>query len=383
MSYDGATFTWAMGRQLAGYSKGATAIGYKYNQDGIRTEKTVNGTVTTYNVLNGNVISEQTGGAKVYYRYDGGRPIAINVGGAEYYYVYNTQGDVIALTDTSGAVVAEYAYDAWGNPTGIKDGAGNDVSNNVAHIANVNPYRYRGYRWDSEIQMYYLMSRYYSPEWGRFVNFDDVTIIQENSSKLLSGNGFAYGNNHPVMMIDPTGHAPKAIIKNIPRRTVKRWRDTIDFLELSEVGATLLVEIAAITTFNPIIVYYAFLWHGFNLTARELQKLPSQKKKVVVEKKWEVEEKQGWATQGNGNKYFLGARVQRRRLVTKTKGKGIKKGPWQLPDKSDHTYKMWHSLSYLKNRAIQMINLKARTPRGDDIAYHGRDSRCFTIFQKI
>ena len=160
------------------------------------------------------VISETTGGQKIAYRYDSNnKPVAINVGNVEYYYVYNTQGDVIALVDTNGAVVAQYSYDAWGDVTSIKDGAGQDVSGNVSHVANVNPYRYRGYRWDSEIQMYYLMSRYYSPEWGRFLNFDDVTIIQENSSKLLSGNGFAYCGNNAVMRWDPTGYRLKSVLE--------------------------------------------------------------------------------------------------------------------------------------------------------------------------
>ena len=120
--------------------------------------------------------------------------------------MYNTQGDVVALTDTRGNVAATYAYDAWGNPTQIVDGSGNDVSNNATHVANVNPYRYRGYRYDGETGMYYLMSRYYSPEWGRFVNADDMGIVQGSSNYLLGGNGFAYCGNSPVMRTDPTGY---------------------------------------------------------------------------------------------------------------------------------------------------------------------------------
>ena len=45
----------------------------------------------------------------------------------------------------------------------------NVIGNN---IANVNPYRYRGYYYDIETGLYYLQSRYYDPETGRFINAD-------------------------------------------------------------------------------------------------------------------------------------------------------------------------------------------------------------------
>ncbi|WP_242865320.1 RHS repeat-associated core domain-containing protein [Clostridium sp. ATCC 25772] len=41
-------------------------------------------------------------------------------------------------------------------------------------LGEKNPYRYRGYRYDTETGYYYLQSRYYNPEWGRFLNVDGL-----------------------------------------------------------------------------------------------------------------------------------------------------------------------------------------------------------------
>ncbi len=85
----------------------------------------------------------------------------------------------------------------------IKDSNGVDVSNDPSNIGNINPYRYRGYRYDNETQMYYLQSRYYNPELGRFINTDNLI---NNPSTLLSMNLFAYCKNNPVNTYDPDGH---------------------------------------------------------------------------------------------------------------------------------------------------------------------------------
>ncbi len=72
-------------------------------------------------------------------------------------------------------------------------------------LGEKNPYRYRGYRYDTETGYYYLQSRYYNPEWGRFLNID---AIGGNVGALLSHNIFAYCNNNPVISKDPNGFRP-------------------------------------------------------------------------------------------------------------------------------------------------------------------------------
>ena len=93
-----------------------------------------------------------------------------------YYFQRNLLGDVVAIYDTTGTKVVEYAYDAYGNCT-IKQGAGNTIS-------KINPIRYRGYYYDRETNLYYLNSRYYNPEWRRFISPANVSAF---NPRLLMG----------------------------------------------------------------------------------------------------------------------------------------------------------------------------------------------------
>lgn len=49
--------------------------------------------------------------------------------------------------------------------------------------------------------------RYYNPEWGRWIQPDDIEYLDPTNINGL--NLYAYCNNDPVNMIDPDGHAPK------------------------------------------------------------------------------------------------------------------------------------------------------------------------------
>ena len=106
------------------------------------------------------------------------------------------QGDIIAILNDSGECVAEYSYDAWGNCTVTKD---------TNTIALDNPIRYRGYYYDVHIGLYYLQSRFYDANTGRFINADEPTLIGANGG-MVSNNLFAYCDNNPVNKADPTGH---------------------------------------------------------------------------------------------------------------------------------------------------------------------------------
>ncbi|WP_307875814.1 RHS repeat-associated core domain-containing protein [Clostridium felsineum] len=74
----------------------------------------------------------------------------------------------------------------------------------------INPYRYREYRYDSEIVLYYLQSRYYNAEWGRFVNADGIV---GKTGELISHNLFAYCVNNPVNSSDSSGCGPELALR--------------------------------------------------------------------------------------------------------------------------------------------------------------------------
>ena len=110
--------------------------------------------------------------------------------------------DIIAILDSAGTVVVKYVYDAWGN---------HDVhllkqvyaSEQSTHIGYLNPFRYRGYYYDTETKLYYLKTRYYDPVVGRFITIDDLSYIDPEHINGL--NLYAYCGNNPIMAVDPTG----------------------------------------------------------------------------------------------------------------------------------------------------------------------------------
>ncbi|MCM3735215.1 hypothetical protein M3215_05115 [Bacillus cytotoxicus] len=77
--------------------------------------------------------------------------------GQTVYYHYNPRGDVIAMTDENGQVVANYEYDAWDNV----------LKSDAKGITVENPFGYAGYMYDKEIGVYYLIARYYNPAHSR------------------------------------------------------------------------------------------------------------------------------------------------------------------------------------------------------------------------
>ena len=192
------TYTWQHGRQLAGMSKAGQTIAYGYDSDGKRITKTVNGTTYNYFYL-GDQLTELTwGGNKLHFTYDSTGPLPVNCNGTEYFYVKNAQGDVTGLVSASGTRVVTYTYDAWGNPLST-------TGSLASTLGEQNPLRYRGYVYDTETGFYYVSSRYYDPEIGRFINADDIDYLGADGSPL-SYNLFAYCLNNPVNRFDVNGN---------------------------------------------------------------------------------------------------------------------------------------------------------------------------------
>ena len=136
---------------------------------------------------------QSSDGNTIAWSYDqSGLMLGFTLNGTHYFYVRNLQGDIVAVLDTNGIIVAEYSYDAWGNiTTGGEEG-----------IGKLNPIRYRGYYYDRETGYYYCQSRYYNPEWCRWISADMYFDTQDG---ILSTNMYAYCQNDPVNRFDPTG----------------------------------------------------------------------------------------------------------------------------------------------------------------------------------
>ena len=117
---------------------------------------------------------------------------------AKYAYIQNLQGDIAGIIDASGTEVVKYTYDAWGkvlSTTGLL----------VATLGTVQPFRYRGYVYDVETGLYYVSSRYYDPEIGRFISPDTTDVLISTPLALTDKNLYAYCDNNPVIREDKDG----------------------------------------------------------------------------------------------------------------------------------------------------------------------------------
>ena len=209
--------------------------------DGVRSSKTVDGVVHNYVTLNGKVVQESYGDVvKVFTDDTASNPYTMQVssdGGnnfSTFYYVLNAQGDVIHVLNWNREVCANYIYDAWGK---ILFASGPSAAGN--------PLRYRGYYYDYETGFYYLQSRYYDPEIGRFISAD---IYPTTGQDFTGNNMFVYCGNNPVIRVDKIGEfwnlAAGAIIgavistvSHIAANVVSREKWSDDVLTAAATGA--------------------------------------------------------------------------------------------------------------------------------------------------
>jgi RHS repeat-associated protein len=176
-TYRNKTLVWSPRSTLLNYD----GYQYQYNEQGIRIRKVVGDTTHKYYVLGTKIYTEELvrdGISKlIKYRYFGDKLYGFNYNDIDYYYIRNTQGDITSIITKDGTEVARYTYDAWGNHV---------VSNLTGdNIGDINPFRYRGYYYDKETQLYYLNARYYDPEVGRFISQHDARKIKEIYPHLM------------------------------------------------------------------------------------------------------------------------------------------------------------------------------------------------------
>ena len=212
--YNGSSysFVWEEGRQLAGVTSGSNTIAYKYNQDGVRIEKTV-GTLRYEYTVSGTRIEREklfdgsTLKKDSYFYYDAsGIPSSAQIFvyengvATEYNFILesNIQGDITDIYTADGTLVASLTYNAWGQIR-VKYTISDWTLSNLAIDI---PFKYRGYYYDTETGFYYLNSRYYDPYMMRFINADGYI----STGQGLNGNNmYLYCNNNPVMYVDPNG----------------------------------------------------------------------------------------------------------------------------------------------------------------------------------
>ena len=171
----------------------------------------MNGAEKARNVYGRNLIARESDGEKAIYRYNG-------------------HGDVIALNAPNGDMIAEYAYDEFGQV--IEEQAAPQATPMVDIDFSVegseeydfpedsifdNPYRYAGYEYLDEVELYDLNARYYDPSIARFLTEDPYynlgnrvmgvyEINVPNVYSIMQANAlYAYCGNNPINFKDLTG----------------------------------------------------------------------------------------------------------------------------------------------------------------------------------
>ena len=184
--YRGKTVEWQYGKWLI--KLGSTEFTY----DGLGRRTSKGGITFTYD--NEGRLIKQSNGLEFIYDHTG--VVGIIHNGTQYFYRKDVQGNIIAILDGNGNVVVRYAYDAWGNHTVTAE-------EKYLPLANANPFRYRSYYFDTETGLYFLQTRYYDPELGRFISQDSIEYADPITVNGL--NLYAYCGDNPVMRTDGTG----------------------------------------------------------------------------------------------------------------------------------------------------------------------------------
>lgn len=91
-----------------------------------------------------------------------------------------------------------------------------------------------------------MNSRYYNPEWGRFINADGYG---GQVGELLSHNVYAYCLNNPINLYDPNGNSPLFAIINKIVGTIK---------EIANKAVEVLIKVAKTETVKNIIKKYDY-----------------------------------------------------------------------------------------------------------------------------
>ena len=188
------------GRRLVRWLYGGGYYDYVYNDQGLRIKKTDYRGVTWNYIYDGNkLIREKSINNTLDFLYDEYDNLYgfIKDNSEKYLYIRDQLHNIIGITDINGEIVVKYSYDAWGALKNIED-------TSSSGIGKLNPFRFKGYYYDNESSMYYCKTRYYVPQWGRWLSPDSIEYLNPESVNKL--NLYTYANNNPVIYYDPDGH---------------------------------------------------------------------------------------------------------------------------------------------------------------------------------
>lgn len=192
ISYDGNTYEYE-GRRLIKFNN----VKYTYDLEGKRIKKDNNGNITNYYYSGDRLITEINNSYRLDFIYDeNSQLIGFIYNNDKYLYIRDVLQNILGIIDINGNVVVKYDCDAFGNINSI-------TGSKADSLGKYNPFRYKGYYYDEESKMYYCKSRYYVPEWCRWLNADSPSFLEPTMPNQM--NLFTYCSNNPIANIDSNG----------------------------------------------------------------------------------------------------------------------------------------------------------------------------------
>ncbi len=333
------------GRELSSYQDNTNNITYKYNLDGIRTSKIVNGIETKYYLEGSSIIFEDRNGNMIYYIYNGDELLGFIYNSNTYYYHKNIFGDIIGILDSNYNEVVTYTYNSWGLLT-------NKTDTTTINLSTINPFRYRSYYYDEETNLYYLNSRYYNPEWGRFVTSDIELLANQD---IISANLYQYVSNNSVVNYDKSG---RFILNALAGILIGK--------ELAEIGAAVAGAIASAAT---TVLVGAIAIAGISAISTSISKSKTKTKSKTKK-----------SNNSNNNKkhtvYALVDESNMAKYIGRTNNPPIRSTQHSLtPSKEGLTMRIIKSdLNYLEARGVEQMTIEyCNTLNKNDLSANQRN----------
>ena len=225
-----------IGRRLEKVEVGEKEYKYTYDDQGQRIKKEGNGKEEYYFYEEGRIKEVITKEYRLIYRYVGEEVKGVTYKNENkeisYFYEKNILGEIIGIVDEEGKRVVEYRSSSYGEVENIHD-------NSEIEISAKDHLRYKGYIYDEETKLYYLKTRYYDSEIGRFISPDSIDYQSPESINGL--NLYAYCGNDPVNYSDGFGHMPEWV------------QDTLKVLG----AVAIVVGVTALTVVTAGVAAYA------------------------------------------------------------------------------------------------------------------------------